>query len=748
MRNKRYYFLSVLLLLMVLFVLPVQSVKAEEKDGFWTYDVKSDESDQKYAVITGYSGAESDIRVPEKLGGYPVKWLSAKFNEYTESVTFPAGIEEIASSVFENCSSLTTVKAPGVTTIGWRAFKNCTALTTVSTPKVKEIEFEAFYNCTALSQFDYFEQLKVMRYDAFRNSGLTGTITIGGEIGNCAFAGCTNLTGIVIKDGADIGSSIVKDTNVMSAIVGDNVRTGSSFANCKTLKHVEMGKNKNSGRHYSTFLGCSSLAFVKLPSDITRIETNMFKNCSSLTSIQLPDSVEDIGYNAFYGSGLTSIALPKRLLRIGKCAFQNTQITNLTLPDRLISVERWSLPSTLVSLTIPNSVTDIDGNAVWMGAPGVSCYEGSCGERYATEQGFEITYLSAVPATSISLPNSISEEVGKPIQLSAEVSPANSTDAVVWSSMDTNIAEVDGNGVVRTKRIGTVAIVAQTTSGQKAVCSITVKNGPDRIALNTDACQLLVGATKTVKATVYAGDTVYKNMDVTYYSDNEKIAKVSPSGKITAVAQGSTSIYAKFTDHFGKEHSASCRVTVVPLSKPNCQVHNEAGYVNVQWSSVGEGATYKVYRKAKGGKWNLIKTTKALKYKDTAVKSKNGTMYFYAVSASLGKTSSGKGTTQQVFRLNAPKFTKLSKAPSYNRGMTQMTAVWKPVSKATGYEIQYDTKKDFSSYNKYANKVTNAKPYKFSCINGKTIYVRVRAYKEVNGWRYYSSWSTVKKISF
>ena len=37
-------------------------------------------------------------------------------------------------------------------------------------------------------------------------------------------------------------------------------------------------------------------------------------------------------------------------------------------------------------------------------------------------------------------------------------------------------------------------------------------------------------------------------------------------------------------------------------------------------------------------------------------------------------------------------------------------------------------------------------PKVFSASSGKTYYIKVRAYKTVNGKKYYGNWSTVKKV--
>ena len=93
-----------------------------------------------------------------------------------------------------------------------------------------------------------------------------------------------------------------------------------------------------------------------------------------------------------------------------------------------------------------------------------------------------------------------------------------------------------------------------------------------------------------------------------------------------------------------------------------------------------------------------------------------------------------------------PKGTKLSKVTA---GKKKFTAKWKKqTTETTGYQVQYSTKKDFSS----GNKTINVKKNKTTSTSAKKLkakkkyYVRVRTYKTVNGKKYYSSWSASKTV--
>ena len=86
---------------------------------------------------------------------------------------------------------------------------------------------------------------------------------------------------------------------------------------------------------------------------------------------------------------------------------------------------------------------------------------------------------------------------------------------------------------------------------------------------------------------------------------------------------------------------------------------------------------------------------------------------------------------------------------SVTAGSKRSTVKWKKATakNATGYQIQYSKKADFSSGNKTTNvtKITTVSKAITNLAKG-TYYVRVRTYKLVNGTKYFSTWSAKKRV--
>ena len=142
----------------------------------------------------------------------------------------------ISSSVFNNCSKLTSITIPdSVTSIGDNVFQSCTGLTSVT---------------------------------------ISNSVT---TIGSGVFSGCNSLTSITIPD------------SVTS--IGDHAFYGSGFTSITIPDSVTSIGG-------SAFYG-SVLTSVTIGNSVTSIGDSAFYLCSRLTSINIPDSVETIGNSAF-----------------------------------------------------------------------------------------------------------------------------------------------------------------------------------------------------------------------------------------------------------------------------------------------------------------------------------------------------------------------------------------------------------------------------------------------------------------
>lgn len=88
---------------------------------------------------------------------------------------------------------------------------------------------------------------------------------------------------------------------------------------------------------------------------------------------------------------------------------------------------------------------------------------------------------------------------------------------------------------------------------------------------------------------------------------------------------------------------------------------------------------------------------------------------------------------------------KKPKLRSVKAGKRKVKAAWKSVSGADGYELQYGVRKSFKGAKKIKLKDSKKAKTIKKLKSGKKYFVRIRAYKNVNGKKVYTKYSAVKK---
>lgn len=156
------------------------------------------------------------------------------------------------------------------------------------------------------------------------------------------------------------------------------------------------------------------------------------------------------------------------------------------------------------------------------------------------------------------------------ITLKATVQPDNATNQdLTWSSNREDVATVSSKGVVTAVAEGTTTITVKTKeSGYSATCNVTVaKSTVTGLTIDPAGPEILpVGKTRTLVAKATYSNGTTSTVDVTWSPTNSKIADVSSTGVVTAVAEGSSEIIGtyKYTDENNKDAliSATYKVTV------------------------------------------------------------------------------------------------------------------------------------------------------------------------------------------
>ena len=155
--------------------------------------------------------------------------------------------------------------------------------------------------------------------------------------------------------------------------------------------------------------------------------------------------------------------------------------------------------------------------------------------------------------------------IGEEFTLTATVTPTDAADkSVMWMSDNSSVATVDG-GKVTAVAAGKANITVTTKDGGKtATCAVTVVNGVSGVSVDPKERILSIGEELVIKAIITPEDAT--NKKVTWASDNEAVAKVDESGKVTSISEGTAKITVT-TEDGGK--TATCTVTVKNYPKGN-----------------------------------------------------------------------------------------------------------------------------------------------------------------------------------
>ena len=148
------------------------------------------------------------------------------------------------------------------------------------------------------------------------------------------------------------------------------------------------------------------------------------------------------------------------------------------------------------------------------------------------------------------------------VKESVTITPAipNGTHAsFTWSSKDKTVATVTKSGKITGKKAGKTTVTVKTHNGKTAKVTVKVKKAPSKVTLNKSSVEMNEGDSLQLKATL-PSDT-YSN--ITWSSSDNKVAKVSAGGEVTAVAAGTATITAKTFN--GKK--ATCKVKVTEKSE-------------------------------------------------------------------------------------------------------------------------------------------------------------------------------------
>ncbi len=241
---------------------------------------------QMYELIK-YPAAKTDTTyaVPDSV--LSVRDSAFSYSTHLVSVTIPSSVTYLGPSVFEGCTSLSTI------TVDANNENYCSVDGVLYDTGMKElIQYPAGKTATKYAIPDSVE-----------------------SIGSFAFIDCTSLKTIIIPSSvAYLGPSAFYGCTSLKEILVDPKNP--EFC---SVGGVLFDKEMKELIQYPA--GKTDIKYT-IPDSVESIGSFAFDGCTSLTSIIIPDSVVSIGYYVFTGcTSLTSVIFPDSLKGIGGYAF-------------------------------------------------------------------------------------------------------------------------------------------------------------------------------------------------------------------------------------------------------------------------------------------------------------------------------------------------------------------------------------------------------------------------------------------
>lgn len=377
-------------------------------EGDFTYKTAEDG-----VTVTGYTGSEVVVVIPDTLGGSPVVAIAeGAFADQTslKALSIPNTVRTVGKGALKGCKALTSLRTPVFTCpdapwfgaiFGAQTYETngahvpaelSTLVITHGTKNEQEdgvtIPDYCFYACRGLEVVSLPETTAALGDFAFY--GCEGLACINTEntvlvtVGQKAFTNCRSLLNLSLPDTVlAMGFAMLEGCGKLETLtlpfVGGysaDLQYALTEEEKQAIKKGEM-TDPDDTRYLGYLFGASVYSFTEgyLPSSLITvtllegcktIPANAFFECSSVRCFGLPEGVTTIERRAFYGcEAMSAVELPDGVKTIGDDAFSGCirmtafdggeSLTDLGIQAFLdcVSLKTVTLPATVTHL--PNS---------------------------------------------------------------------------------------------------------------------------------------------------------------------------------------------------------------------------------------------------------------------------------------------------------------------------------------------------------------------------------------------------------
>lgn len=303
-------------------------IVAEFAEQIFTFKLNADQESYRVTGLVQPKGEfvqtdSSTFKIPSEYKGLPVTTIADwAFNErvdITGTVVMPDSVLDIGERAFYGCSNITGIEfSDNLENIGRSAFNGCLSVETLNLP--------------------------------------TARLT---EIGSYAFGDMDSIKEVVIPDCVQtIGAGLLRKCDSLEKVVlSDNIE------NLNGTDGIYSGG-------IGIFEECVNLKEVELPENLKVIGNNAFHGCKNMTGVFIvPETVTEIGWGAFYGAGFSAIVLHEGIEKIESSVFGTFANLDwdsdyiLDWPDKVTTIEESMFEDTNVVVDLPDTIIRIESQA-------------------------------------------------------------------------------------------------------------------------------------------------------------------------------------------------------------------------------------------------------------------------------------------------------------------------------------------------------------------------------------------------
>ena len=269
------------------------------------------------ATIRRCTSEEEAIDVPAALDGHPATGIAHSAFvglKRTKSIALPATVESIGWNAFANCPALRRIVLPeGLTKLDKTWLAGATQIDEIVMPANVEVIDAAFLKACKPQRIVIGRNTHTVEAPALW-TGIVREIAVDPDNPHLS----TDGTCLFTHDGEELVRAIVEREHY--AIPSGCRRIGPhAFEGNERVRSIALPDGLEEICE-GAFEGCS-LAAVRLPASMQRIERDAFLRCASLADVQLNEGLLTIGPRAFAAcAALAQLDVPATVERIGKGA--------------------------------------------------------------------------------------------------------------------------------------------------------------------------------------------------------------------------------------------------------------------------------------------------------------------------------------------------------------------------------------------------------------------------------------------